>query len=148
MSSLELASQAVQELGEPLSFQAVRVGKPFDRFGQGFDSPPTAFLKDFGPFCGRFEASAAFVVGWLTLNEAGPLEAGDDPAHGGRLDLLGFSQFAERTRTAEHQDGECRELGGADSGFRVADAQAAQQVDGGRMQPVCYLQGIVGRGLR
>ena len=64
------------------------------------------------------------------------LEAGDDAAHGGWPDLLGVGELAERLWSAEDEDGKGGKLGRADVSFAVADAKAAEQVDGGGVELV------------
>ncbi len=70
------------------------------------------------------------------FNQAAALQSGDDAAHGGRLDLLGGGEFAERFRAGEDQDRQRGELRGADAGSDILLAHAAQQVDGGGMKAV------------
>jgi hypothetical protein len=78
----------------------------------------------------------------MTADQPGALEAYDDAAHSGWADLFGTGKFAERFWSAEDEDGEGGELGGADASFAIADSEAAEQVDGGGVK----LIGDFGRG--
>ncbi len=78
----------------------------------------------------------AAVFGGVAADQAPAVQAGDDAAHGGWADLLGIGEFAEPFRAAENEDGQGGKLSGADATFAVADAQPAQQVDGGGVKLV------------
>jgi len=104
--------------------------------GQGCYAPLAAFPHQADALRGRFEADAATVFGGVPADELGALEAGDDAAHGWRADLFGIGKFAKRFRSAENEDGKCGELRGADAAFAVANAKAAQQVNGSGVELV------------
>src|SRR5579872_1273967 len=88
-------------------------------------------------FGGRADLHAAGILRVsCNIDKAAAREPGHDAAHGWRLDLLGSSQFAERLRTAEHQDRECRKAGWAFSSGNILLAHAAKQMDRSRVQAV------------
>jgi hypothetical protein len=135
----------VKELRQAVSLLAVGVGEGFEHPGERFDAASTAFLEDSNAFGSGFEADAALVVGGFAFHEAGALEAGDDAAHRGWLDLFGFRQLAEGTRAPKNQDRERRKLGRADSADGIASADAAEQMDRRGMEFVGDLDGVGGR---
>lgn len=114
--------------------------KGFDGFGEGFDPPLAAFPHEADSFGGRFEAHATAVFRFVAANEAGALQAGHNAAHRGWTDLLGIGQFAERSGPTKHEDREGGKLRRPDATFLVADAQAAQQVNGCGVQLVGHFQ--------
>ena len=69
-------------------------------------------------------------------DETVALESGDDAAHGGRLDLLGGGQLAQRFGPGEDQHRERRQLRWTHAAGRVVPANAAQEVNGSGVQPV------------
>jgi len=139
---LEFADQGAEEFGCAGGLLEVLGIEGLQRLSQEFHAALSAFLQDFGALGGGFEAEAAFVVGRGAADQAGADEAGDDAAHGGRANLLGFGEFAERTRPSKNQDGKRGELCWADPADRVAGSDAAEQVDGGGMEQVGDLDGI------
>ena len=110
--------------------------KASNGIGQRFYATFARFPHQADALGRSFEAQAAAVFGGVSTDELGALEAGDDAAHGGRAYLFGVGELTERSGAAEDKDGERRKLGGADVGFAVADAKAAQQVDCGGVELV------------
>lgn len=82
----------------------------------------------------------------LAPHESSCLQCGNDARHRGRTHLFGRGEVAERDRAGEDDDGERRETGSAESGGVVLAAQAPEQVDGGRVEPVGRLDDGVGDG--
>lgn len=132
----ERAEEAVEERGKVAEAPEVRVRKGRDRPSQGLDSASARLLHQRDSLGRGFEAHAASILGGVTPHETGALQAGDDAAHRRRANLLGVRKFPERFGSTEDEDGKGGELRGTDSAGEIADAQAAQQVDRGRMQLV------------
>ena len=109
-------------------------GQRRECFGEHFYAASAAFPEDFGSPGGGCQPDAASIFCGLPPNQAGALKACDDAAHGRRTDLFGVGQFAEGCGPAEDQDREGGKLGRTDAAFTVADAKAAEQVNGGGVQ--------------
>jgi hypothetical protein len=86
---------------------------------------------------GGLDVHAAGVAGIPSdFNQKAPLESSDNPAHGRWLNLLCGGKITERFRAGKDQDRQGRELRGTHARDRVLLADAAQQVDGDRMEAV------------
>lgn len=139
-------SQDLLEQGESFAkLLSFAFGKPVDCFGEKLHAAFARFPHQADAFGRSFEAHAAAVFRGMPTDESGALEAGDDATHGGWPDLLSVGELAERLWSAEDEDGESGKLGGADVGFAVADAKAAQQMNGGGMELVGDFRGCLGR---
>src|SRR5580704_12828339 len=111
--------------------------------GQVGDAEVASFLQQAGAFGRGADAQAAGVVSVrLDFDQTAAGESGNDAAHGGRLDLLGGGEFAERFRVAENQNRQRGETRGTLAGGGVLLADAAQQVNGGAVQAVGYGGGV------
>jgi hypothetical protein len=103
-----------------------------DLFCQRADSASASlhqeFLSDWG---GGEEGAAAIACVLFFQDEALSFEGVDDSRHGGRADLLGGGEVAERDGACEDDDGEGGETGSIEAGALVLFAQLPQQVDGG-----------------
>jgi hypothetical protein len=97
--------------------------------------------------CG-LEANAAGVFGSVTPNQAGTLEARDDAAHCGWTDLLDCGERAQGSWASEDEHGKGGELSGADAAGDVANAEAAQEMDGSGVQLVGNGESFRGEGGR
>ena len=80
----------------------------------------------------------------LAAHEPSFLERGDDPGHRRRTHLFRRGEVAERDGSGEDDDGERREPGSAESGGVILAAQAPEQVNGRRVEPVGRLDDGVG----
>jgi hypothetical protein len=116
--------------------------EPVHRFGKGLHAALARFPHQADAFGRSFEAHAAAVFRGMPTDERGALEAGDDAAHCWRANLLGVGKLAERSGSAEDEDGKGGKLGGANASFAVANTEATEQVDGSGME----LVGDFGRG--
>src|SRR5215510_394662 len=76
------------------------------------------------------------------MSKFGAHQAGSNPAHRGWLHLLGLRQFSQGFRAAEHKYGERRQLRWPDAAFTIANAQATQQMNGRRVQPIGGFQSL------
>src|SRR5258706_4567758 len=99
---------------------------------QVIDAALAALLKKACAFGCGVDLHAACVMRIASnFDHAAMLESGHDAAHGGGLDLLGSSEFAERLWAGKDQHGECGQLRWADAGSHILLPHAAQQMDGG-----------------
>jgi hypothetical protein len=137
------------EQGEGLAeLLSLVFGEPVHCFGKGLYAAFARFPHQADAFGRSFEAHAAAVLRGMPADERGALKAGDDAAHGWRADLLGTGKFAERFWSAEDEDGEGGELGRADASFAVANAETAEQVDGGGVKLIGDFCSCLGRQRR
>lgn len=107
--------------------------------------PPRApFLQDPSRFGGGFEpyGTPVALVG-LAPDQSFRLELLHDAGHAGRLHALGRGELAERSRAAEHEDGQGRALRGPQAHRGVHLPDRSEQVDGGRMEA---FGGVLTRG--
>ena len=119
------------DLGEFFGCELVKMGSELG------DAKLAAFLQQTYAFGGGADAHAAGVVGiGRDGDQAAAIQSGHDAAHGGRLDLFGGGEFAERFWSAENQHRKRGEPRRALAGGDVLLAHAAQQVDRRGMQPV------------
>jgi catechol 2,3-dioxygenase-like lactoylglutathione lyase family enzyme len=72
----------------------------------------------------------------LATHEPVPFEPGDEARDGGRTDLLGGSELARGAGPAEDEHREGREARSGEAGGGVLGAKAAEQVDGGCVEPL------------
>jgi hypothetical protein len=114
------------------------------------DSTLASFLHDLFPGGRRLDAYDAAIGGIdFARHEPRLLQRSDDARHRRRTDLFRGGEIAERDRSGEDDDRERGESGGTESRGVILSSQAAQQVNGGRMQPVrCFDEGIGGGGSR
>jgi hypothetical protein len=133
---LEISHNLLEQSESFAELLTLVFSEPTHCVGKGVHAAIARFPHQANPFGRSFEADAAAVFGGVPAYEASALESGDDAAHGGRADLLGISELAERFGSAEDENGEGGKLGGADASFAIADAKAAEEVDGGGMELV------------
>ena len=74
------------------------------------------------------------------------VQLGDQSRHRGYADLFGRGERADGLRPAEDENGKRREARCAQAGRIILAAQAAQQVDGGGVEPVGHGVGGAGAG--
>ena len=130
-SRLLRISTAFCNLGDLISGQALEVeGEVVDAQLASLSAAGACLWQSRECACGGRRRIA------LDLDQAAACESGDDPAHGRRFDLLGGGQFTQCFRASEDQDGKRGEARRAFSGGNILLAQAAQKMDGGRVQPV------------
>ena len=107
--------------------------------GEIFDAQPASLVQQPFALGSGADVQAAGVVGiGRDLNQLAASQPGDNAAHGGRLDLLGGGEFAERLGAAEDEDRKGREAGRALAGGDVLFTNSAQQVDCSGVQAVCH----------
>lgn len=127
---LEISHDLLEQGDSSAKLLSFVFGKPVHCLGERLYAALARFPHQADAFGRSFEAHAAAVFRGVPANQAGALETGDNATHGRRADLFGVSKLAERFWAAEDEDGESGKLGGADASFAVADAKAAEQVDG------------------
>lgn len=115
----------------------LRRGKLVELRSEVGNAPLAGLLQQAGTFGSGANPHAAGVVGiGRDLRQPAASQASCNAGHGGRLDLLGGGQFAQRFRATEDEH---RERGQARRAFARGDvllAHTAQQVDGGGVQAV------------
>jgi len=112
-------------------------GQRIQMLGERGDAQAASFFEQAPAFGGSADAKAAGIGGiGRNIDQAAARQTGYDAAHGRRLDLLGRGEFLERLWPSEYQDRERGEAGWAFAGSGILLADAAQQVDGGRVQAV------------
>ena len=116
--------------------------------GEKLDTANAGGLHQLYTFRCGLKANAAGIFGSVTPNQAGTLEARDDAAHCGWTDLLGFGERAQGSRASEDEYGKGGELSGADAAGEVANAKAAQEMDGSGVQLVGDGESFRGEGGR
>ena len=128
---LEISHDLLEQRESIAELLSLVFGERAHCFSKGLHAAFARFPHQAYAFGRSFEAHTAAVFRGVPEDQAGALEAGDNAAHCWRTDLFGIGKLAERFWSAEDQDGEGGKLGGANAGFAIADAKAAQQVDGG-----------------
>jgi len=105
-----------------------------ERTGKRFDAALAPLPQERYAFGCGFEADPPAVFRGVAADQSRALKALDDATHGGRANLLGIGEFAERSRSTEDEDGKRGELRRADAAFAVANTEPAKQMDGGGMK--------------
>src|SRR5215469_15783087 len=112
--------------------------------GQPPDSQRAPPGDDLGAGLGQLDADRTPVGGvGPAARQAHSLQAGDDPGHGGRADLLGPGELRDALRPGEqHREG--RQASRAHAERVVLPAQAAHEVEGDPVQPLrhCLLAAL------
>ena len=132
---LQGAQQFVQEAGEVVEAMEVGIGEGGEGLSEGFDAARASLAHEADAPWRSFEADPAAVLGGVTPDQPGALEAGNDAAHGGRPDLLGLGELTKGPgASSKDEDRECGELGRPHSAGEIANAQAAQEMNSGRVK--------------
>ena len=109
----------------------------FELRGEVGDAHLASILQQTRAFrCGGDAHTAGILGIFSDLDQAAALEASDDTAHSGRLDLFCGGEFLQRLRSAENQHGQGGKTRRALTGGDVLLAHAAQQVNGGGVQAI------------
>ena len=138
---MPVAQQLFQDAGGGAELVKFTPGQGIEMGREILDSALASLLEKARAFGGSADAHAACVVGIASdFNQAAAFESGDDAAHGGRLDLLGGGEFAERLRTGKDEHGERGQACRTFAGGYVLPPRAAEQVDGGGMKAVGRLE--------
>lgn len=116
---------------------AFGLGHRFEHGGQTPYPAASSFLKELLSFRRRANDERAPVVGAGSRSyEAELLQLLHEAGHARRTDLFGGSERAERSRPSEHENRERGELRSGEPARGIRRAEAAEEVNRERMEPV------------
>lgn len=143
---MAIPEHRLQQVGGFLQDSAIGRGERADVPGERRDASRASRLEHPASSGGGVNALDA-PVGRVEApgDEAIRFQAGHEAGDGGWPYLLGVGEVAEADRAGEDDDGEGGEGRGAEAGRLVVDPEAAQEVDGGRVQAVGDRLGVGGR---
>jgi len=134
LAILEDALQDLDTLAEGGEFGGGETGEPGP---QGLDPSGSSAPKRPGTGRRRANAHGPRIVGiGLAQHESIPRQSVYQPRHRRRLDLLDARELADPPRAGEHQDRQNGEARGRDAQRLILHAQATQEMDRGRVEPV------------